>query len=414
MRQSREFNSSSVRCNAPYPWYTGQESNHYFLHYYLKGASMIRCSLRRTLLLLILGAWLPVQAMETAEAVVKVGEAPDIIQADICVICQENMALAPHIQARQLLQEAHQDRCDLDRQYEQRMQCLASICSDLNIDLTLREAAQAELTQEEETHRRSSRKREEAQSLVQEISLHAIEHLLGEMEEQHKRRMSELTLASENLTTPEHARENARAEIIAVTAQYERVARYVNNRQEPILSEAATIEFLNDPVIRPHFISASGALLQQTILQQAQEIILECGHRHHITCLRGFIKSQRIVMEQPVAFCPTCRGQISEKIKEKLSLELTADDILSFFVRQLSALLTQELIDSLRYHVVPLLENPQTIMDLEQISSHTKEEIEELICKLMLLLKLLSLDSVRTGDFQSLIAQNFPRSLSEN
>ena len=152
--------------------------------------------------------------------------------------------------------------------------------------------------------------------------------------------------------------------------------------------------------------SIFGALLQRDILQQSQEIILECGHRHHISCLRSFLKkSQRIIMEQPVPFCPTCRGQIIAAITESLALDITADDIFSFFGNQLGTLLSNERCESLRTNLMPLLENPQ---NFELISSLTKEELQELIAKIKPLLKFLSLDSIRAGDFQSRLIESFP------
>ena len=155
---------------------------------------MVPPSLRSAFLFLVLGAWSSLQAMERVETAAVKEEASETAQADLCVICQENMALAPHIQAEQLMQVANQDMSEIEQQYQQRMQSLTAVCIDTQIDLPLREAAKAELTQEEDKHRSLLQKREVFQRLIQEISLKAIECILHEMQEQHTQRMAILTL----------------------------------------------------------------------------------------------------------------------------------------------------------------------------------------------------------------------------
>lgn len=106
--------------------------------------------------------------------------------------------------------------------------------------------------------------------------------------------------------------------------------------------------------------------------------------------------------------CPTCRGHLSEKDLGGLSLELTTDDIFSFFAIALINHATQERIASLRTYLQALVDAPQTMTDIEQISTHSPEEVRDLIDKLQLLLKFLSRDSVRSGEFQQLVSQSWP------
>lgn len=214
-------------------------------------------------LLVILGAVTPLLSMEGEGPAIKVLEGAVADQRDLCVICQDHMALAPAILVHQQLHESQRNLKELHEKHEQKIQELASIGGNLEIPVPLRETAQAAIALEEESYRATLRKRTELDKHIQTLNRQALERALREI---HEQLTGQIRQPIGMPSAPEALQESVqRSEQLRLIENYIRMERDSDASFEQ--REKAAIELMHDHIIKARIIEIFRDLMMQAVLE---------------------------------------------------------------------------------------------------------------------------------------------------
>ncbi len=321
---------------------------------------------------------------------------------NICAVCHKEMEASPKIRTQQLLLDTQQDRKVLGSLYNHRVKDLNARLNNPETSESMKIAIHAELKHEAEAYKRGVKNQCNALKRITNNTAKAFRKALHMANELNQGQLHELTQKRLNpdLTTDEKG--TLDEQITAAEAHNQLLLKYMQVGESAAKQSELNMalkEFIAEPRMQKLYNLALAGYLEQSLLDEVHEVLLECGHRFHGDCLERFSKDECIIVEQPALLClvcPTCSAPLSEKDRASLTLEITIDDLLSFAGRTISSQLSQQQVSSFVVFFESLLEDPQTAMYLESLTN-----LRELV-------RLASVDLLRTGDLHGLIAQIWP------
>ncbi len=222
------------------------------------------------------------------------------------------------------------------------------------------EAIRAELAGVNESYQTALQKEEVAEEMMQKLSFNAFTKAFSLAQRLSEARLSKLKLRRTESTYPylslsDEERAALDNQINLEEAQHLTLLKYLQmfstpdaqqNKVTPIPLRA----FLAEPGMITLYNQSMAPYLKQALLDEAEEVVLECKHRFHKRCLTRLAKSRCIVAKRPEQIsltCPTCHAPLRKKDLASLPIEITLDELLAFYENQRDGQGYQEIIPSL-------------------------------------------------------------------